>query len=110
MTALILREWRKIELGKTPLEQHDAIKARLLAAGWRLRPDGTGAEDRVSVPTCFDVIPPSGQEIGCAGAYPFVRERKPNGFRPWREVTFQPNYTNGSSLVWQDLDLYLATT
>ena len=39
-----------------------------------------------------------------------VRERKPNGFRPWREVTFQPDYTNGSSLVWQDLDLYLATT
>ncbi len=39
-----------------------------------------------------------------------VRERKPNGFRPWREVTFQSDYTNGSSLTWQDLDLYLATS
>lgn len=85
MTAPILREWQKINLGKTPLEQHDAIKARLLAAGWRLRPDGTGAEGRVSVPTYFDVTPPSGQEIGCAGAYPFVRVRSYAG-----KITVQP--------------------
>ena len=51
------------------------------------------------------VLTPSGPR-GVVAAV--VRERKPNGFRPWREVTFQPDYTNGSSLVWQDLDLYLA--
>lgn len=76
MSNYIGADWNTIPAAYTPLQMHDALKARLVTAyGWQLRPDGTANEDRVSNPTYFDVIPPSGETIGNSAGYDFIRVR-----------------------------------